>query len=144
MAPFQSLTGTSPTAPSQFIYNILLLCHLAASSRSLAIYQWHPLHTSLVHILMLSLLSLQSSHDLSLRFFWHKPLLSIKHKAYSLIFLAAVLSFFPKIPSVTSQIIFLKLSQPSSTLSNLKFSSLVFKCSWKVSLKFSSWSLPTI
>ena len=90
------------------------------------------LHTYFIHILMLSPISLHSSY---FRMIYHLPLLlSIKHKVFSIIFLAAFLTFIPKTPSTNSQIIFLKLFHPSSILSSFKLSSLVFNSSWKASL----------
>ena len=104
-----------------------------------------PLHLTIVHILILPPPSVPS---FCFHMIYHSdysctnPFYSLLNiDAFSLIFLAAVLAFFPKTPSATSQIVCLKLFHPSSTLSNFKLSSLVFNCSWKVSLKFSSWSL---
>ena len=135
--PIFSWDKSKLTNSSQLI-NILIQYKLPLLDL-LQFYPWPPLHTTLLHMLILYPIPLHTScflEDKSLRYFLNKPLLlSQKHKAFELIFLATFVLFFPRTKSATLHMTFQKLFRPSSTLSSFKLSSLIFNCSWKFSPK---------
>jgi len=106
----------------------LILYRLSAPSQSSAVLSRtstsHPLG-SYFHAFSTFFTFLLFSNDLSLRKFLHKPIpLSIKHKAFLLMLLAAFLSVFHRAPSAASQIGFSK--QFPSTFYIVKFYTLQF------------------